>query len=169
VWSVLPTAHDAVQDGTTFDAPRLTPVAARWLQDQVPELEDLTGHPVRWRTTAFERVTGMPMLRQAKIDGITEGVIFRETAKLHGIETDVGDFERFAGALAAAHVERAADLRERGHALPGAATALDAGRDPGCPQRVAPLMPIPPTCGRSSASGEPSAPEAVRGIFESIR
>ena len=76
--------------------------------------------------TAFERVLGQPMLRQAAIDGMTEPVIFRETAALHGITTDRADFERFARELTAQHTMRAADLRERGHALPGAAAALDA-------------------------------------------
>jgi phosphoglycolate phosphatase len=75
---------------------------------------------------AFEKVTGVPMQRQAKIDGITESVIFRETAKLHGLTTNRRDFERFAEALTEAHIARAAELRERGHALPGAAAALDA-------------------------------------------
>ncbi|MFJ9589683.1 HAD family hydrolase [Streptomyces acidicola] len=75
---------------------------------------------------AFEETLGQSMRRQARIDGITEPVIFRETAKLHGLATDRADFERFAHALADGHVRRAADLRERGHALPGAATALDA-------------------------------------------
>lgn len=75
---------------------------------------------------AFLRTTGQPMREQAKIDGITESVIFRETAKLHGFTTDRADFERFAQALAEEHVKRAADLRERGHALPGAAAVLDA-------------------------------------------
>ncbi len=75
---------------------------------------------------AFRQVTGVPMVEQAKIDGITEPVIFRETAKLHGLRTDRHDFERFAAALTKVHAERAAELRERGHALPGAASALDA-------------------------------------------
>ena len=75
---------------------------------------------------AFEAALGQPMRQQAKIDGITEPVIFRETAKLHGLTTSRTDFERFANALADGHLRRAADLRERGHALPGAATALDA-------------------------------------------
>ncbi|WP_433445702.1 HAD family hydrolase [Nonomuraea sp. CA-141351] len=75
---------------------------------------------------AFEQVTGVPMRKQAKIDGITESVIFRETAKLHGLKTGRKDFERFASALTKAHFARAADLRERGHALPGAVAALDA-------------------------------------------
>ncbi|MQA24011.1 MAG: HAD hydrolase-like protein [Micromonosporaceae bacterium] len=75
---------------------------------------------------AFLRTTGRVMRRQAKIDGITEAVIFRETAKLHGIDAGRADFERFARALAEEHVKRAAELRERGQALPGAAAALDA-------------------------------------------
>lgn len=86
---------------------------------------------------AFEQVTGVPMIKQAKIDGITEAVIFRETAKLHGLQTDRRDFDRFAAALTKAHLERAAELRERGHALPGAASALDAlGELPGVVQTV---------------------------------
>ncbi|MFB9631280.1 HAD family hydrolase [Nonomuraea helvata] len=86
---------------------------------------------------AFEQVTGVPMLKQAKIDGITESVIFRETARLHGLHTDRHDFERFASALTKAHLARAAELRERGHALPGAAAALDAlGAIPGVMQTV---------------------------------
>ncbi|MFJ6568002.1 HAD family hydrolase [Streptomyces sp. NPDC091292] len=75
---------------------------------------------------AFERVTGVPVREQATVDGITEAVIFRETAKLHGLETGRADFERFARALAEQHVLHAAELRERGRALPGAAAALDA-------------------------------------------
>jgi phosphoglycolate phosphatase-like HAD superfamily hydrolase len=75
---------------------------------------------------AFESVTGIPMRQQAKIDGITEPVIFRETAKLHGLSTDWSDFERFAEALTRAHVAAALTLQERGQALPGAANALDA-------------------------------------------
>ncbi|MGW2610192.1 HAD family hydrolase [Streptomyces mirabilis] len=76
--------------------------------------------------TAFLRSTGRPMRQQAKIDGITEQVIFRETARLHGLDTDRSDFERFARALTEAHLRQAAELRERGHALPGAAAALNA-------------------------------------------
>lgn len=75
---------------------------------------------------AFETATGQQMRQQAKIDGITEAVIFRETAKLHGLAPTRADFVRFAAALTAQHVQRASELRERGHALPGAAAALDA-------------------------------------------
>ncbi|MEV8568132.1 haloacid dehalogenase-like hydrolase [Streptomyces sp. NPDC051322] len=75
---------------------------------------------------AFEQVTGEPVREQAAIDGITEAVIFRETAKLHGLTTDRRDFERFAQALAEQHLSRLQDLRERGSALAGAAAALEA-------------------------------------------
>lgn len=59
---------------------------------------------------AFEQVTGQPMRDQAKIDGITEAVIFRETAAMHGITTDRSNFERFAQALTEQHMQRAAQL-----------------------------------------------------------
>lgn len=74
---------------------------------------------------AFQRATGTVMREQVRVDGLTEPVIFRETAKLHGLVTDRSDFERFASALASGHISRAADLRSRGHALPGAAAVLD--------------------------------------------
>ncbi|MFR0367545.1 HAD family hydrolase [Streptomyces sp. MCC20] len=85
---------------------------------------------------AFLQTTGQPMRQQARIDGITEPVIFRETAKLHGLSTDRADFERFARALTTAHLERAAELRERGHALPCAAAAVDALDSAGVRQTV---------------------------------
>ncbi len=73
---------------------------------------------------AFQHVTGREMKRQARIDGMTDPVIFHETARLHGIVTSREDFERFAAALGEEHVRHAPALRERGHALPGAAAAL---------------------------------------------
>ncbi|MFF3276016.1 HAD family hydrolase [Streptomyces chrestomyceticus] len=85
---------------------------------------------------AFRRVTGLEMKEQAKIDGLTEPVIFRETAKLHGLTTTQEDFEAFAQALGEGHVRRAADLREHGHALDGAASILDALADRGLLQTV---------------------------------
>jgi len=85
---------------------------------------------------AFEQVTGQRMRDQATIDGITEAVIFRETAKLHGLTTSRADFERFAQALTEQHVQRARELRERGAALPGAAVALDALATAGVRQTV---------------------------------
>ncbi|MFD8939466.1 HAD family hydrolase [Streptomyces sp. NPDC059578] len=86
---------------------------------------------------AFEQVLGVPMGEQATVDGITEPVIFRETALLHGVTTDRATFERFAAALAHAHLRSVADLRERGHALPGAAAALAALAAAGVRQTVA--------------------------------
>ncbi|PGH48139.1 HAD family hydrolase [Streptomyces sp. Ru87] len=74
---------------------------------------------------AFHRVTGQEMERQAAVAGRTDQVIFRETAKLHGIVTGRDDFTAFAQALGEGHIRRAAELRERGHALTGAASALD--------------------------------------------
>lgn len=86
---------------------------------------------------AFHLVTGRPMERQARIDGLTEPVIFRETAKLHGLKTGRADFEAFAKALAEGHLRRVAELRERGHALPGAASVLAALAEvPGIVQTV---------------------------------
>jgi phosphoglycolate phosphatase-like HAD superfamily hydrolase len=75
---------------------------------------------------AFEQVTGTPMREQATVDGMTEPVIFRRTAELHGITSDRTMFEEFARSSAELHRLRAHDLRERGHALPGAAAALAA-------------------------------------------
>ncbi|MGP3632662.1 HAD family hydrolase [Streptomyces sp. 24-1644] len=74
----------------------------------------------------FEQVTGHPMREQAAVDGMTEPVIFRETAKLHGITSDRPMFEAFARLSAEQHQLRAGELRERGHALPGAARVLAA-------------------------------------------
>ncbi|MCX4489913.1 haloacid dehalogenase-like hydrolase [Streptomyces anulatus] len=75
---------------------------------------------------AFEQVTGTLMREQATVDGMTEPVIFRRTAELHGITSDRTMFEAFAQRSAELHHQRAHDLRERGHALPGAAAALAA-------------------------------------------
>ncbi|NEC03407.1 HAD hydrolase-like protein [Streptomyces anulatus] len=78
---------------------------------------------------AFEQVAGTPMREQATVDGMTEPVIFRRTAELHGITSDRTMFEEFARRSAEIHRRRAHDLRERGHALPGAAAALAALAD----------------------------------------
>ncbi|MFF4748862.1 HAD family hydrolase [Streptomyces sp. NPDC002514] len=99
-------------------------------------LIDTRGFGRKLSASAFEDVTGQDMRRQAKIDGITEAVIFRETAGLHGLSTDRSDFERFAAALTAQHVRHAAELRERAYALPGAAAALDALAGAGVRQTV---------------------------------
>ncbi|QKW06665.1 HAD hydrolase-like protein [Streptomyces sp. NA04227] len=85
---------------------------------------------------AFEAVTGLPMREQAAVTGSTERVILRETAWLHGVEYSPELFDRFAAALGDVHVRRAPELRERGHALPGAAAVLAALADLGVPQSV---------------------------------
>ncbi len=74
--------------------------------------------------SAFEKVTGRPLEQMADTFGRTEPVIFRETLKLNGIE-DPGDlFAKFAEDQARGYAERAAEMRQRGRALPGAADAL---------------------------------------------
>lgn len=75
---------------------------------------------------AFEQVTGVALREQASVTGSTERVILRETARLHGLPYSEGLFARFADALGAVHVRRAAEMRDRGHALPGAAAVLAA-------------------------------------------
>lgn len=75
---------------------------------------------------AFQKTTGMPMREQAAIDGITEPVIFRETAALHGLRTNRHDFERFAHELTEQHRLREDELRLRGCSLPGAVAAVGA-------------------------------------------
>jgi phosphoglycolate phosphatase-like HAD superfamily hydrolase len=85
---------------------------------------------------AFEQVTGVPLREQASVTGSTERVILRETARMHDVDYDEDLFTRFADALGALHVRRAAEMRERGHALPGAAAVLAALADQGVRQTV---------------------------------
>ncbi|GGV14690.1 HAD family hydrolase [Streptomyces spectabilis] len=73
---------------------------------------------------AFHKATGVELREQASVTGSTERVILRETARLHDLSYSDELFEPFASALGAVHVQRAADLREHGHALPGAAAVL---------------------------------------------
>ncbi|MDH6580901.1 phosphoglycolate phosphatase [Streptomyces sp. SAI-133] len=91
----------------------------------------------RARCSRRQRACGQLRRRASETTATsTEPVIFRETAKLHGLTTDRADFERFARPLTAAHLERAAELRERGHALPGAAAALNGLTEVGVRQTV---------------------------------
>ncbi|MFI1728170.1 HAD family hydrolase [Streptomyces acidicola] len=85
---------------------------------------------------AFQQVTGVVLREQASVTGSTERVILRETAWLHDIPYSDNLFVRFADALGALHVRRAAELRERGHALPGAAAVLAALEERGARQSV---------------------------------
>ncbi|MGW0792322.1 haloacid dehalogenase-like hydrolase [Streptomyces sp. NPDC002911] len=74
----------------------------------------------------FGGATGHPMREQAAVDGMTEPVIFREAAKLHGITSDRPMVEAFARLSAEEQELRAGDLRERRDALPGMAPLLAA-------------------------------------------
>lgn len=85
---------------------------------------------------AFEQVTGVALRKQAAVTGSTERVILRETVRLHDLAYSDELFTRFADALGALHIRRAAELRERGHALPGAAAVLAALADRGVRQSV---------------------------------
>ncbi|CAL9402154.1 Phosphoglycolate phosphatase [Streptomyces sp. enrichment culture] len=86
---------------------------------------------------AFEQTLGVPMKRQALIDGMTDQTIFAATAHEHGITVTSADFSRFAVALANAHLAHVSQIRERGHALPGAASATGALAARGIRQSVA--------------------------------
>ncbi|MGH8883727.1 MAG: HAD family hydrolase [Egibacteraceae bacterium] len=87
--------------------------------------------------SAFARVFGRPMERQAPLSGRTETDIFRDTARLHGIEPSGEHMGRFFDELARGYVDRAAALMQRGQALPGAADALSAlAQLPGVVQTV---------------------------------
>ncbi|MBB5933328.1 HAD family hydrolase [Streptomyces zagrosensis] len=79
--------------------------------------------------TAFHEVTGVEMREQVSIDGLTEPVIVRETARLHGVRYSRKLFEEFARALGAAHLRHVTAMRERGRALPGALPLLAALAD----------------------------------------
>ncbi|MGW2957809.1 HAD family hydrolase [Streptomyces sp. NPDC001220] len=85
---------------------------------------------------AFEQVTGVALRKRADVTGSTERVILRETARLHDIPYSDELFTRFAEALGTQHVQQAAELREYGHALPGAASILTALTDRGIRQSV---------------------------------
>ncbi|WP_052850958.1 HAD family hydrolase [Streptomyces avicenniae] len=75
---------------------------------------------------AFAEVTGVRMERQAAVDGMTDLVIFRETAALHGIQAGPEETARFTAALGRAHEDAVAEIQARGRALPGAREALAA-------------------------------------------
>ncbi|MFC5719130.1 HAD family hydrolase [Streptomyces gamaensis] len=100
-------------------------------------LLDTRGVGRRLFASAFHRATGRVMDRPTRIDGLTERVIFRETAKRHGLAPSPQDFDTFARALAYEHRLHVAELGERGRALPGAAAVLGAlARLPGISQTV---------------------------------
>ncbi|RLV10155.1 phosphoglycolate phosphatase [Streptomyces griseocarneus] len=87
---------------------------------------DTCGYGQELSAEAFRKTTGLEMKGLVRVDGLTERVIFRETAKLHGLATTHEDFEAFAKALAECHRRHRHMLRDRSRALPGAAAVLEA-------------------------------------------
>ena len=75
---------------------------------------------------AFELLTGHRAEIEAQTDGRTEPEIMLNMLLAHGIKPTPSHFESMPDVLEAATIAKAADLRERGHELPGARDALAA-------------------------------------------
>jgi phosphoglycolate phosphatase len=73
---------------------------------------------------AFRAVTGRTLDTMPPPSGRTEPAIFREALKQLGITGNGDLFAQFADAQALGYAEHATQLRQQGHALPGAADAL---------------------------------------------
>ena len=73
---------------------------------------------------AFKLLTGRRAEHPAQTDGRTEPEIMLNMLLAHGIKPTPAYFERVPEVLEAATVAKAADLRERGHELPGARDVL---------------------------------------------
>ena len=86
---------------------------------------------------AFELLTGRRAEHPARTDGRTEPEIMRNMLSEHEIEPGPDFDGRVPQALESATLSTAAELRERGHELPGARAALTALRSlPGIVQSV---------------------------------
>lgn len=86
---------------------------------------------------AFERFAGLPMRFEASRAGRLDVDIFRDTLVAHDLDPALHPFPGFAEALAGVYAARAAEVRARGRALPGAEAALAAlDRRPGVVQTV---------------------------------
>jgi phosphoglycolate phosphatase-like HAD superfamily hydrolase len=86
---------------------------------------------------AFELLTGQCAKHRARTDGRTEPEIMRNMLLEHGIEPTSDFAERVPEALESATLSKAAELRARGHELPGARAALTALQSsPGIVQSV---------------------------------
>jgi phosphoglycolate phosphatase len=86
---------------------------------------------------AFEVVTGAPPREMVPFAGRTDLEIAHDMLEATGIRADDGLLDRFEAALIVAMAARADELRERGRALPGAATALERlAREPGVIQSL---------------------------------
>ena len=86
---------------------------------------------------AFELLTGRGAQHEAQTDGRTEPEIMLNMLLVHGLKPTPAYFERMPDVLESATVAKVADLRERGHELPGARDALATLQDtPGIIQSV---------------------------------
>lgn len=74
---------------------------------------------------AFEMLTGRPPEHRARTDGRTEPEVMRDMLARHGLEA-APYLARVPGVLEAATLASVPRLRERGHELPGARSALTA-------------------------------------------
>lgn len=82
----------------------------------------------RLARAAFHEITGVRPERMADAIGKTEPVILAETLRSHGIEPTEEHQRRYAQALPEQHRRHTDQLRQVGHALPGATEALAALR-----------------------------------------
>jgi phosphoglycolate phosphatase len=74
---------------------------------------------------AFEQATGRTLEHSPDVTGRTERAIFAETARAHGVEPGPLQDE-YEQLLAAGYRDHAAELAQRGRAIPGAAEAISA-------------------------------------------
>lgn len=75
---------------------------------------------------AFELLTGSPALHPARTGGRTEVESMRDMLATHGVEPTPEQVARMPAVLESATLAYAKRLRERGHELPGARSALAA-------------------------------------------
>lgn len=74
---------------------------------------------------AFERITGRPLEHHVPFAGRTDLEIALDLMSVHGVEDGDALVHRFEEELASALAERRERMLERGHAMPGAAAAIE--------------------------------------------
>jgi phosphoglycolate phosphatase len=92
-------------------------------------LIDTNGLGTQFYVAAFETVTGRSLEHKADPTGRTEPAIFAETLERHGIEATDELQARYAIELANQYRRNLDQLHTTGHALPGAAQAIQALQD----------------------------------------
>ncbi|WP_232376258.1 HAD family hydrolase [Amycolatopsis aidingensis] len=88
-------------------------------------LVDLRGLGGQWYTRALSDVVGVTLREMPSFPGRTERAITTELLTQHGIEASDEVLQQIWGKLVALSTEAQPTLAEYGHALPGAAAALD--------------------------------------------